>query len=196
MRVFAYCAASFQEATRRAAGMEPLTCPPASAEHFERSWLENHDFLYFDLHGAPGEAYWLGDEGIVALRADQITSCSLDGAIVFATNCYLADEESPMMDALLEAGARYVIGGQGPNWAGERTLYGASLLGWRFRQLLERGFDPLRALALAKKWIRLGLMAHRVLGHAGRIRTDEDTLAFRVYYRREMDDRQQEGFLA
>lgn len=194
--IFAYCAASFREVTRRAAGVEPLCCPPALAEHFERSWLEDHDFLYFDLHGQPGASTWYGDEGIVALKAEQIMECSLGGAIVFATNCYLADEESPMMDALLEAGAQYVIGGQGPNWAGERTIYGASLLGWRFRQLLERGFDPLRAMALAKKWIRLGLMTHRILGRNAAVRTDKDTLAFRVYYRRETDERQQEGFLA
>lgn len=176
--------------------MEPLCCPPASAELFERSWLESRDFLYFDLHGQPGAAAWYGDEGIVALRAEQAISCSLDGAIVFATNCYLADEESPMMDALLDAGARYVIGGQGPNWAGQRRLYGASLLGWRFRQLLERGFDPLRALALAKRWIGLGMVAHRLLGRAAQVRTDQDTLAFRIYYRREMDDRKQKKLLA
>lgn len=194
--IFAYCAASFREATRRAAGVEPLCCPPASAEHFERSWLENRDFLYFDLHGQPGVPIWYGDEGIVALKAEQIMECPLGGAIVFATNCYLADEDSPMMDILLEAGAQYVIGGQGPNWAGKRTIYGASLLGWRFRQLLERGLAPLRAMALAKKWIRLGLMTHRILGQSGRAQTDEDTLAFRVYYRRESDDRQKEGILA
>lgn len=188
MNIFAYCAASYREITERAAGVEPLTCPPASAEDFEPSWLEDRDFLYFDLHGQPGAPIWYGDEGIVALRAEQITSCSLGGAIVFATNCYLADEESPMMDALLEAGAHYVIGGQGPNWAGERRLYGASLLGWRFRQLLERGFDPLRAMALAKKWIGLGMMAHRLLGRAARVQTDKDTLAFRVYCRREIDE--------
>lgn len=189
MNIFAYCAASFGEVTRRAAGVEPLCCPPASAELFERSWLENRDFLYFDLHGQPGTPIWYGDEGIVALRAEQIMECSLGGAIVFATNCYLADEDSPMMDALLEAGARYVIGGQGQNWAGQRVVfYGATLLGWRFRQLLERGFDPLRAIALAKKWIRLGLVAHGVLGHTDKVKADEDTLAFRVYYRRETDD--------
>lgn len=195
MNIFAYCAASFKKSTRRAAGVEPLTCPPASAEVFEPSWLEERDLLYFDLHGQPGKPTWYGDEGIVALRAAQITLCSLDGAIVFATNCYLADEESPMMDALLEAGARYVIGGQGPNWAGERSLYGAALLGWRFRQLLERGIDPLRAMALAKKWIGLGMIAHRLLGRATRVQTDKDTLAFRIYYRREMNG-QQEKLLA
>lgn len=188
MRIFAYCAASFREATRRAAGIEPLTCPPASAEHFARIWLERRDFLYFDLHGAPGEACWRGDEGIVALTAAQILQCNLAGAIVFATNCYLADEESPMMDALLEAGARYVIGGQGRNWAGEHAIYGASLLGLRFRELLEHGFDPLRAIAVAKRWVRLGLAANRILGMEGRAQAAEDTLAFRVYYRRDANE--------
>jgi hypothetical protein len=195
MRVFAYCAASFREATRRAAGVEPLTCPPASAEHFERSWLEERDFLYFDLHGMPGEPFWYGDGGTVALRADQVGQCSLKGAVVFAANCYLADKDSPMMDALLQAGARYVVGGQGQNWAGGRTVYGASLLGMRLRQLLERGMDPLKAITLAKRWVRLGLVANRVLGRKDQVQAAEDTLAFRVYYRRDMDDGTEGGYL-
>lgn len=188
MRIFAYCAASFREATRRAAGIEPLTCPPASAEHFEPSWLERREFIYLDLHGQPGQASWLGDEEIVALTAKQVSQAQLGGAIVFATNCYLADEDSPMMDALLEAGARYVIGGQGQNWAGTRMMYGAALLGWRFRQLLECQFDPLKALALAKRWVRFGLTANRVLGKRAQIQAAEDTLDFRIYYRRDTDE--------
>lgn len=187
MNVFAYCAASFREATRRAAGVEPLTCPPASAESFEPSWLEGQDFLYFDLHGEPGEAFWRGDGGIVALTDAQIAQADLGGAVVFAANCYLADQDSPMMDALLEAGARYVIGGEGQNWAGQRTVYGASLLGQRFRQLLEREFDPLRAITLAKRWLQLGLAANRILRRRHLVQAAKDTLAFRVYYRREMD---------
>ena len=190
MNIFAYCAASFREVTRRAAGVEPLTCPPASAEFFELTWLEGYDFLYFDLHGEPGATFWCGDDGIVALTAPQVLGADLGGAIVFATNCYLADEDSPMMDALLEAGARYVIGGQGPNWAGQCTMYGASLLGLRFRQLLQRRLDPLRAITLAKRWVRLGQAANRILGHKSLSQAAEDTLAFRVYYRREMDERE------
>lgn len=188
MNVFAYCAGSFREATRRAAGIEPLTCPPASAEYFEPSWLERRDFIYLDLHGQPGQAYWLGDEGIVALTAKQVSQARLGGAIVFATNCYLADEDSPMMDALLEAGARYVIGGQGQNWAGARIMYGAALLGWRFRQLLDLECNPLRALAIAKRWVRLGLAANRILSRESLAQAAEDALNFRVYYRRDTDE--------
>jgi hypothetical protein len=188
MNVFAYCAASFEETTRRAAGVEPVTCPPVSAEHFEKSWLEGRGFCYFDLHGVPGGICWYGDEGIVALTATQILRCDLTGVIVFATNCYLADEESPMMDVLLEAGARYVIGGPGRNWAGSHLMYGAGLLGWRFRQLLDLQYHPLRAIAVAKRWVRLALVANRLLGKKEQVQAEEDTLAFRIYYRRDTDE--------
>lgn len=184
MEVFAYCAANFREATRRAAGVEPLICPPASTAHFEPSWLQGRDLLYFDLHGALARDRWLGDDGIVALTAGQVLECDLAGTVVFATNCYLADEKSPMMDALLEAGAWYVIGGEGLNWAGKDRPEGASLLGWRFRQSLERRYDPLRALAIAKRYIRLRMAASRILGLEEQTGALQDSLAFRVYYRR------------
>lgn len=188
MDVFAYCCESFREATRRAAGVEPVTCPPASVEDFEPGWLENRDLLYFDLHGAPGEGFWCGDGGIVALTAAQIAQVPLNNTIVFAANCYLADEDSPMMDALLEAGARYVIGGDGMNWAGQRRLYGASLLGLAIRQMMAAGIDPLTALTIGKKRLMLQLAGSKLLQRQDLAEAARDTLAFRAYYRRETDD--------
>lgn len=91
MRVFAYCCASFEETTWRAAGVEPLLSPPVTAETFEPRWLEGPgwspaisrrvgqagawqseawELIYFDLHGWPGEACWRGDDGLVALTAE------------------------------------------------------------------------------------------------------------------------------
>lgn len=184
METFAYCCQSFYEATKRAAGVEPLTCPPASAEDFEPALLENRDFLYFDLHGAPGEPFWYGDDGIVALMADQIVQVPLNGAIVFAINCYLADEDSPMMDALLNAGALYVIGGNGKNWGSKRRLYNASLLGWWVRRMMELGVHPLGALTIAKRRLQLELAAHRVMQAKDLEEAARDTLNFRAYHRR------------
>ena len=183
MRVFAYCCASFAEATRKAAGVEPVLCPPASTQTFDPGWLEGYDLLYFDLHGQPDARHWQGDDAVLALAASQIRQADLGGAVVFALNCYLADEGSPMMDALLDAGARYVIGGDGKNWAGQRDVYGAGLLGYLFRQLLARGVSPLKALALAKGGIRIKMKVDRIAKKTGKVKAARDTLAFKVYYR-------------
>jgi len=181
MRVFAYCDRSFAQGMRRVAGVKPVTCPPMTAETFEPHWLEDRELILIDLHGEPGEAAWyaIDDAGSVprcidALRAEQIRQADLGNAIVFAASCYLADEDSPMLDALLDAGARYVIAAPGENYAGRRRLMGASLLGYIFRLALERGRHPLKALAVAKRWLRWW---------PGRDAVEADTLEFRAYYR-------------
>lgn len=177
MRVFAYCCASFRNATRRAAGVEPLLSPPTSALNFDVAGLENKDLLYFDLHGQPDSPMWWGDEQTEALTAMQIRDANLGKAIVFAVNCYLADEGSPMLDALLDAGARFVIGGDGQNWAGKETILGASLLGLWFRRWLALGIPPLTALAWSKRNVRVSAVRkHKRL-------VVKDALAFRAYYR-------------
>lgn len=198
MRVLAYCGASFEEATRRAAGVKPLTCPPLTAARFDPRQLNGYDFLYFDLHGDPGGEEWyeikesdgplalLTPERVPALTAAQIRQARLDGAVVFATCCYLADEDSPMLDALLEAGAAYVIGGDGKNWAAAKRPSGASYLGEQFRHWLERGYDPLKALTYAKRLLRLKKGVSGLLGNlasTGAVDSTADTLAFRAYYR-------------
>lgn len=185
MRIFAYCCKSFEEATRKAAGVIPVTSPPVIAYVFEPQWLENRDFIWFDLHGAPGLPHWYGDDGLMALTAETLRCADLGGAVVFATNCHLADEGSPTLDALLEAGARYVIGGDGKNWGSdERTLFGANLLGMWVRWLLATGADPVWALRIAKGRLRLQLAAEKALGRESHAEAARDTLGFRAYYRR------------
>jgi hypothetical protein len=183
VKIFAYCCQSFRDATRRAAGVIPLTSPPVDAATFGVWQLEGNDFIWFDLHGEPGLRWWLGDNWIVALTAAQVREVDLGGAVVFAVNCYLADEDSPMLEALLDAGARYVVGGTGRNWAGQRTLFGAGLLGMRFLYLMSQGRDPLHSLALAKRWMRLGMAMQRVMGKSGKVMAAKDALTFRAYYR-------------
>lgn len=180
MDVFAYCSLEFLEVTRRAAGVEPVTCPPTTANSFDVSQLSGYEFIYFDLHGAPGATCWLGDDWVVALCNRDVASADLAGATVFAANCNLADRDSPMMDALLDAGARYVIAGEGANH-GPRSgrLYGAPLLGLWTRRFMQFGADPLVALTWAKRAVQAdALVASRDVGGA-----DDDALAFRAYHR-------------
>lgn len=183
MKVFAYCCASFAEVTRQAAGVTPMLSPPVDAGSFDPVWLEGWDVLWFDLHGEVGTPWWWGDERLVALTAEQIRQADLGGTVVFAVSCHLADEGSLMLEALLDAGARYVIGGQGRNWGGRRTLFGAGLLGMRLVQLMDRGMDALEALAMAKRWLRLGIAANAVMGKRGKVMAAKDALGFRAFYR-------------
>jgi hypothetical protein len=190
MNVFAYCAESFAQATQQAAGVEPLTSPPVKAETFDPQWLVGHDLLFIDLHGEPGDAAWYGDYRIPALTATQVRSVDLRGTGVFATSCYLGDADSPMLDALLDAGAAYVIGGDSRNYAGETLMLGASLLGHHFRSWLSLGAGPRKALSLAKQMLkaRMGLSIVRRKAQKGQRRHDDvadlDTLEFRMFVRK------------
>ena len=190
LKVFAYCAETFVDSVYKAAGVKPVTCPPWDAETFEVKALEGRDLLYFDFHGLPGASYWFEElqqagmimaERVKALTADQISEADLGGAIVFALSCYLGDEDSPMLDALLSAGASYVIGGEGKNWAHAKRVTGANRLGFYFRKSLERGKTPLEALTIAKRLLRITISPAR--------ETVRDTLAFRAYYRPEANAR-------
>ena len=155
-----------------------MTCPPMVAKKFDPTWLEGHQLLYFDLHGRLNNPWWWGDEGHTALTVKEIKAADLSGAVVFAVNCYLADEQSPMMDALLDAGAKLVIGGGGQNWAGAKRVQDAALLGKTFRRLYLRGVPALWSLQLAKTWLRLAALLRRDRNAL------RDTLAFRAYYRK------------
>lgn len=178
MRTFAYCCASYQRPVEKAAGVVPMTCPPQASKNF---WipglLEGQDLLYFDLHGGPGDAQWYGDLGLIALRAEQIRDTDLTGTVIFAANCYLGDTDSPMLDALLAAGASWVVGGEGPNYATKGGLLaGAHLLGLWFRRLLAQGLDVPAALRMAK--------ARTLASRWVWTQASKDARGFKAYYRR------------
>jgi len=173
MRSFAYCAASYERSVRRAAGVEPLLSPPASLETLDVSLFHGREFLYFKLHGLPGQPFWYGDDWLTAVSAKQVRAMDLGGAVVFVANCHLP--ESPMLEALLDGGARAVIGGAGENYARAGRVDGADLLGLYVRWMLGLGMELQRAFWVAKMRLKLRRPD----------RVTEDTLAFRVY--REVD---------
>lgn len=162
MKVQAVCCASFQQSVRRAAGVLPLLSPPLQLETFKPAMLEGYDFLYFKLHGLPGQAFWYGDNWVTAFSADQLRQADLGSAGVFVANCHLyevvGDQRMPgeMLRALMDAGARFVVGGAGPNWALKKRVFGADMLGWLFRGAIQRGYRPQAALEAAKKRLRKG----------------------------------------
>lgn len=186
MRTFAYCAHSFKKSVRQAAGVSPLLSPPVTLDAFEPHWLLGYDFLYFKLHGLPGQEYWYGDKWTTALSADVIRQVDLTGTIVFVANCHLYEDEpgkqgkklasknfpGPMLTALLAAGARYVVGGPGENYAKREKVYGADLLGMSFRLLCQLGISPKRAFTIARTHIRV--KPHKDLA-------TRDSLDFRIF---------------
>ena len=181
MRVRAVCAARFRGAVAGATVVEPLLCPPVTSESFDPGCLAGYEVVYFDLHGEPGGEVWYGQETaggdlIPAVRADQLEQAPLAGAVVFGANCYLGNEESPMLAALLRAGARYVVAGEGRNWGPEgSTRYGAAALGKWMIRFMRLGIKTPKAVGMAKQMVGLGVRG----GVVGQARAD--TLAFQVF---------------
>lgn len=149
MTTFAFCAASLVQSAAVVAGVQPLTSPPTFLSVFDPRQMEGHALLFFKLHGAPGASFWYGDGGQVACSADQIRSAHLNGALVFAANCW-GGKDSPMVQALLAAGAAAVVTGEGLNYAGVTQIDGADIIGIVWRAFLELGADAGWALTLAK----------------------------------------------
>ena len=171
MRVAAFCAASFRQSVKRAAGVKkPWLSPPGIMDNFRPSMLSGHDFIYFKLHGLPDEVYWYGDNWVTAMSAEQISHARLDGAVVFVANCFFAG--GPMMQALRMAGAGPIIGGGGTNYAAETALMGADMLGFWVRFLYQRLRMPVG------KAFRLGMWR---LSKGARTVAALDTLEFKLY---------------
>lgn len=152
MNIFAYCAYGFQSSVLKAAGVRPVLSPPITMANFNPLWLQGHDLIYFKLHGLEGQPFWYNERWETAISAQQIRQATLGGAVVFVANCYLP--ESPMLAALLTAGAGAVIGGSGPNFARAAGIEGADLLGLWVRRLMTLGLEVERALRMAKRVVR------------------------------------------
>jgi hypothetical protein len=176
MDVWGYCTAPAREAVAEATGVEPLVSPPMTASEFDVRWLEDHDVIYFRLHGTVDQTVWYGEgpQGglYVALTITQLREARLGGALVVVANCYAA--RSPMVAELYRAGASAVIAGEGPNFAAGGRVIGADKLAREVIAGLGKGRSLERALRIAKM---------KLLATAWR-RPDRDALGFRVIERR------------
>lgn len=178
MRVVAVCTKPSIEAVRKAAGVEPISCPPIKAETWDypgyASEIQRADIIYFRLHGLPMiPTRWFGEDDdnalIPALRLEQIQGWQLSAApVVIVANCYGA--ESPMAQAFYTIGARAVIVGGGPNYAGTEDVYGADLLAHFLIIGLKAGNEPAKALQMAKLRLLPGVL------HLA----DRDALEFKI----------------
>lgn len=158
MKTFAYCSKEYVDATRRAAGVEPFTCPPVTAKTLHLPLLEGNDLIFINLHSLPDLNALLGSANgpPVALQGPQLEGLDLGNAVVFSEACFMGDRQHPMRQAFLDAGASVVLAGPGKNYgATSADLKGADLLGLWFRRGLERGWRPGRALKLARARVRL-----------------------------------------
>lgn len=180
MKIWAYCIAPAARAVAAATGVRPVTSPPWTADLIRPEMLTGHDLVYLRLHGLPNVPdVWFGEwpDGrlVPALTKGNLDELDpiegLGGATVVVANCYGA--ESPLLRELLEAGARAVIAGSGPNVAAGKRVVGPDLLvSWVIRAM-RRGMKPRRALRVAKG--RLALSAWRS--------ADRDAMRFRLEIR-------------
>lgn len=143
MRVVVYCAATYEEASRKAAGRDAIlfTCPPCSDTNLYAvsSALQAADLILFNLHGLPDSAAWFAYRSgpPAAIRAHQLAELDLTGAVVFAENCYTGNPGDPMHQALEETGCKAIIAGSGENYGGSVEMAGADWLFWLLRQAME-----------------------------------------------------------
>ena len=174
MKTFAYCCKSFRRSVARASNVDPVLCPPVTAETFDPTELPSYDLLYFKLHGLPNEAFWYGDDWVTALNTDHFKGLDLSNTVIFVANCFLSariGETSPMLTAMLRAGAKAVIGGPGENFARSNRIDGADLLGHRLRLILTTGAKPKMAFHAAMMSLTLGRPSTAT----------RDTLNFHIY---------------
>ena len=131
------------------AGVDPITSPPLSLANFDPLVMTGAGLVFFKMHGLEGQPFWYGDNAITACSAEQLAHAPIGGALVFAANCWGGDK-SPMVQALLSAGAECVITGTGLNMAGIKQAAGADNLGRWWRWALRLGRDAFAAFQLAK----------------------------------------------
>lgn len=187
MRVFAACAASYEESVRRAAGVPPVLSPPLQMRTFDPAVWSGYDFYYLKLHGLEYQPFFYGDNFVTACSASQIREVDMDDAVVFVAGCNLFDPivagekpEGAMVKALFVAGAAAVLGGAGENFAARFDVVGCDVLGEAFRKLVGWGLSPASAFKLA----RLKLQGVFRAGKGKReLLALDDALAFRLVER-------------
>lgn len=131
-----------------ATGQLPLTSPPVTASSFDGL---SGDLVYVCLHGVAGQPYWYGDDMVTAVTAKQVRASDLSGATVYLAGCF---GRGPMSDALLAAGAAYVVGDSDAAWAGRLWPTGSNALGKYFLHWHRRGWPAVGSLEQAKLMYR------------------------------------------
>ena len=166
--MFAYAAQSFYHSVNRAAGVAPVLSPPITAKTFCYYWLEGQDLIYLKLHGYPGIPILYGDDNTPALDISSIVNATLGGVTIFAPTCHL--RRSSLFNAFFYSGARYVIAGEGTNYAAVDQVAGADRLGLWLRRLMQWGFSTPLAFHIAR---------YRVLLSTSQ--AARDTFGFKLY---------------
>lgn len=181
--------------------MEPVTFPPMTYDRFRPEMLEpgrdeamspgggavsdrrsRPRLLYLKFHGLPDQPYLYGDEWATAISATQIRGADLAGVVVYAPTCWLP--QTPVLTALLEAGAEAVIAGYGSNFAysrGRHALGGADLLGWFLRRFFSSEESGIEGVATALGMAKRAVEAMSRPRSAAEVEMLADTLAFRVF---------------
>lgn len=193
MKVFAYCASSLKKSVAKASGVkQPFTSPPLDITIIQPTWLEGFDFIYFKLHGLPKQAFWYGDSYVTALSADLIRQADLSNTVIFAVNCHLP--QSPMLQALFDAGAPAVVCGPGKNYAWASHVDGADIMGQALRVLMSTGVGIEIAYETARLRTQgrllLSTIRHKQIKNKARLRRVkeqiqalQDTMEFRLFKR-------------
>lgn len=119
-----------------ASGVRPLAAPPLRMADFRPEMISGADLLYVCLHGLQGQPYWYGGDWSTAVSADQLREARLDGAVCYLAGCWGA---GPMAMALLDAGARAVVGDRDSTWAGYVVPAGSNAFGRVFVAALRAG---------------------------------------------------------
>ncbi len=160
MNIIAYTAKRYEKATRRVVGRKAvvITCPPKTDDNFVEGKINydlfgNYSLVVFNLHGYPNIPVWLGDDALIAMKGSTLSSQPRFAKGVFAINCNLGDVDHPMLQALWDAGAEWVVAGDGLNYGGTNIPAGADVVLRWFRRSLE-GRTPEDALVRAKKIAR------------------------------------------
>lgn len=143
MKTVVYCAETYEQASRKAAGRNAIifTCPPHHEHNLDaiRAAMQAADLILFNLHGLPDGAAWLAHRSgpPVAIRANQLASFDLSGAVIFVESCYTGDPDNPMHQALEKTGCRAIIAGAGENFGGSVEMAAADWLFWALRQAMQ-----------------------------------------------------------
>lgn len=178
MNIIAYTDARYVTATRQLVSdaARVITSPPTYARDVQPEWFTGYDVVYLDLHGLAGSVYLYSGQHAenAALSVETVRAMQLNGAVVFATTCFLP--QTPFVKAFLQAGASAVIGGDGENFGGKTRLTGAQVLARLVLRELRDAHPVQAAVDRAKKVLRANLR-FQLFDR----RSAEDALQFKLF---------------